>query len=389
MTADEIAERGGVLLVRHQRPHAAHLRLLARRRREVPEDLPGEEDPREAIRSRRSTRRASARWCAIGVEQGPADAAGSEDRHLRRARRRPGVDPLLREGRARLRQLLAVPRAGRAPGGGAGGAGGQGRGLALNHDLRPPQRPDASRRRASIAPGSRPARGVFVWVDLAAPSIPESLDPQRHLSVPPAVGRGRDGEACSIPKVEAYDGYLYVILHGIDFHAGRPRVRDARRRLLPRPTYLVTVHDGHAAVDQRAARARHAQPEDPRRRPGRALPPHRRLDGRPLPAGDREARGSARRARESRSSTGPNQALVRRILEREARGRRRCAASSRRSATSIARLARREFVDISTEMSFRFRDIYDHLVRIADDAMIFQDGSPACSTRTCRTSATG
>ena len=24
-------------------------------------------------------------------------------------------------------------------------------------------------------------------------------------------------------------------------------------------------------------------------------------------------------------------------------------------------------------MSFRFRDIYDHIVRIADDAMIFQD----------------
>jgi magnesium transporter len=39
----------------------------------------------------------------------------------------------------------------------------------------------------------------------------------------------------------------------------------------------------------------------------------------------------------------------------------------------ISRLARREFVDISTEMSFRFRDVYDHLVRIADDALIFQD----------------
>src|SRR5262249_28287562 len=26
-----------------------------------------------------------------------------------------------------------------------------------------------------------------------------------------------------------------------------------------------------------------------------------------------------------------------------------------------------------TEMSFRFRDVYDHLVRIADDALIFQD----------------
>ena len=39
----------------------------------------------------------------------------------------------------------------------------------------------------------------------------------------------------------------------------------------------------------------------------------------------------------------------------------------------IARLARREFVDISTAMSFRFRDVYDHLVRLSDDATIFQD----------------
>jgi magnesium transporter len=39
----------------------------------------------------------------------------------------------------------------------------------------------------------------------------------------------------------------------------------------------------------------------------------------------------------------------------------------------IARLARRDFVDISSEMSFRFRDVYDQLVRIADDALIFQD----------------
>ena len=47
----------------------------------------------------------------------------------------------------------------------------------------------------------------------------------------------------------------------------------------------------------------------------------------------------------------------------------RHAAARRRSA----RLARRDFVDISTEMSFRFRDVYDHLVRIADDATMFQD----------------
>jgi magnesium transporter len=36
-------------------------------------------------------------------------------------------------------------------------------------------------------------------------------------------------------------------------------------------------------------------------------------------------------------------------------------------------LARREFVDISTEMAFRFRDVHDHLVRISDDALLFHD----------------
>ena len=42
---------------------------------------------------------------------------------LRRARRRPGVDPLLRRGRARLRVLLAVPGAGRPARGGPLGSG--------------------------------------------------------------------------------------------------------------------------------------------------------------------------------------------------------------------------------------------------------------------------
>ena len=58
MTADEIAAGGAVLLVRHQRPHAADLRLLARRRRQVPADLPGQEDPRQgSVRVDRRRRR--------------------------------------------------------------------------------------------------------------------------------------------------------------------------------------------------------------------------------------------------------------------------------------------------------------------------------------------
>ena len=40
---------------------------------------------------------------------------------------------------------------------------------------------------------------------------------------------------------------------------------------------------------------------------------------------------------------------------------------------AIGRLARREFAAISDEMAFRFRDVYDHMARYADEAMLFQD----------------
>jgi magnesium transporter len=68
----------------------------------------------------------------------------------------------------------------------------------------------------------------------------------------------------------------------------------------------------------------------------------------------------------------PSTALVRRILEEK-----RQVATLRRIITPqrdvVARLARREYVDVSTDMAFRFRDVYDNLVRIADDSIIFQD----------------
>ena len=50
----------------------------------------------------------------IACREGRGDGAGAQARDLRRARRRSGVDHVLREGRARLRELLAVPSAGGA-----------------------------------------------------------------------------------------------------------------------------------------------------------------------------------------------------------------------------------------------------------------------------------
>src|SRR6185436_5570655 len=40
---------------------------------------------------------------------------------------------------------------------------------------------------------------------------------------------------------------------------------------------------------------------------------------------------------------------------------------------ALGRLARREFPIISTEMAYRFRDVYDHLVRYSDEVTILQD----------------
>ena len=67
--------------------------------------------------------------------EGPQREAEAEDRRLRRARRRPRVDPLLPRGRPRLRLLLALPGADRASRGGPGAARVEGERLMHRRDL--------------------------------------------------------------------------------------------------------------------------------------------------------------------------------------------------------------------------------------------------------------
>jgi magnesium transporter len=91
-----------------------------------------------------------------------------------------------------------------------------------------------------------PTSGVSVWVDIAAPSPVEALilsDTFRFhpLSVDDAMAK------IQYPKVESYDGYLYIVLHGIDFQESDHCFATNDVDFLLGPTYLVTVHDGHAA----------------------------------------------------------------------------------------------------------------------------------------------
>ena len=88
-----------------------------------------------------------------------------------------------------------------------------------------------------------PAAGAVVWVDLETPSIPESLILSdtfafHPLSVEDAMSPRQ------YPKVEAYDGYLYVILHGIESKLAEHRFATHDVDFFVGPNYLVTVHDG-------------------------------------------------------------------------------------------------------------------------------------------------
>ena len=114
-------EGGAVLLLRHQRPHPDGLRPLPGRRGQVPALLPGARPSRQGpVRVPRHRGGGPAR--GDRGEEGSSRPAGPQDRHLRRARWRSGLDPLLPQGGPRLRVVLALPGAHRAPGRGPGQA---------------------------------------------------------------------------------------------------------------------------------------------------------------------------------------------------------------------------------------------------------------------------
>lgn len=173
------------------------------------------------------------------------------------------------------------------------------------------------------------------------------------------------------PKIEAYDGYLYAILHGIAFHAAAHRFATHDVDFFIGPTYLVTVHGGHsrsiADLQEAIVRNRRIMSEGPValfHRIVDAMVDHYRPEVEKLE--DRIDK------LEKSVFERPTPQLIRQILNEK-----RDVSSLRRVLTPqrdvIARLARREFVDISTDLSFRFRDVYDQIMRLSDDAVVFQD----------------
>jgi magnesium transporter len=215
-----------------------------------------------------------------------------------------------------------------------------------------------------------PASGAFVWVDLASPSIPESLILSDTFAFHPLSVE----DAMSVvqyPKIEPYDGYLYIVLHGIDFRQAEHGFATHDVDFFLGRNFLVTVHDGYsrsiAGLRDHCPRNANLMADGPVglfHRIVDAMVDHYRPEVEKLDAALNET--------EDAVFAHAHQELVRDILDLK-----RDVSSLRRVTTPqrdvVGRLARREFVDISSEMAIRFRDVYDHLVRLTDEAYMFQD----------------
>lgn len=215
-----------------------------------------------------------------------------------------------------------------------------------------------------------PASDVVLWVDLSAPT-PEAarvLTEVFHfhpLSIEDALS------AIHHPKIEPYPGYLYLILHGIDFHDGDQEFATRDVDFFLGRNYLVTVHDGHSRsiVKLRSIcdQHEHVLAEGP------AAVLHRIVDSMVenyRPEIDKLEKQIDEL--EEEAVLGRRQSLVGQILavKRDLASLRRVVLPQR---DVVGRLARREYPQITDEITYRFRDVYDHFVRLSEEATLFQE----------------
>jgi len=215
-----------------------------------------------------------------------------------------------------------------------------------------------------------PSSGTTLWVDLAAPTDDEAriLADVFHFH-PLSIDDARS--SIQFPKAEPYPGYLYVVLHGIDVSKSRQRAFATRDiDFFIGPHFLVTVHDGKSTsiAHLRELCDRH----DRLLAEGPVGLFHRIVDTmvdhyRPV----MDALEERIDHMEEEAFTGQGE-LARRMLKlRHELAQMRRVLMPQRDV--LGRLARREFAAISDEMAYRIRDVYDHVVRLADEAILFQD----------------
>lgn len=219
---------------------------------------------------------------------------------------------------------------------------------------------------AWLSPGS----GVTVWADFADPT------PEEGLVLVEAFGLHEVAVEAALqrethPKVESYGHHLYLVLHGINFDAASHRFETHETDFFLGPGFLVTVHDGRrrsiAHVAELCERTAHVLSEGPvalLHRIVDTMVDHYRPEVDELEDRLDEI--------EKMVIESPRDALIGEILavKRDISALRRIVVPQR---DAVGRLARREYDIINQEMAYRFRDVYDQLARVAEDAIVFQE----------------
>ena len=212
--------------------------------------------------------------------------------------------------------------------------------------------------------------GVWVWVDIINPDPGEvriltDVFKFHELAIEDAIAEIHH------PKIESYGDYLYVILHGIDFKAREHAFHTQDVDFFLSDRYLVTVHPGISRsigkVGDICTRNSRVLGEGPAALMHRIIdtmvdnyrPEVEKLQER-LDELEKEVFGRARAN------------LARRIIDfkRDVASLRRVVLPER---DVVGRLARREFPIISESLAYRYRDVYDHLVRLTDESVFLQD----------------
>jgi magnesium transporter len=215
-----------------------------------------------------------------------------------------------------------------------------------------------------------PRSEVKVWVDMQNPSAEEgrilaNVFHFHELAVEDAMS------ALQFPKVESYGDYLYLILHRIDFSAPEHCFQTHDVDFFLGANYLVTIHTGDSRsiehISEVCGRNSLALGE------GTAALLHRIIDAmvdnyRP----EIDELGDRLDELEERVFDSSSANLAKDILnfKKDVASLRRVVQPQR---DVVGRLARREFPLIDEQIAYRFRDVHDHLVRIADESMFFQD----------------
>lgn len=219
---------------------------------------------------------------------------------------------------------------------------------------------------AWLAPGAR----EHVWVDIQLPdegakALLADVFQVHELSLEDALSEIHH------PKIELYDTYLYLILHGIQAGAsGRGFVTHDIDFFLG-DRFLVTLHNApsRSVAQEQATCIRNHQALGE----GPAGLMHRILDAmvdhyRP----EVDALEERLEQLEDLVFEQPRVHPVRDILalKQDVAALRRITLPQR---DALGRLSRREFALIPDAMAYRFRDVYDHLVQLTDESIFLQD----------------